>query len=121
LNQATSTPVGALGVVFLMDFCGTCRSCDLEEADALLEEADTRELFFAINFNHRYARPMRLASEAIRAGHLGEVVYARWRFGGEAGTSTHPHANLIETQCHGFDMPEYLCGPIQVEGPTVRR
>src|SRR5919107_24504 len=24
----------------------------------------------------------------------------------------HPHANLIETQCHGFDMLEHLCGRI---------
>ena len=26
--------------------------------------------------------------------------------------SAHPHANLIETQCHGFDQLENLCGPI---------
>jgi predicted dehydrogenase len=39
-------------------------------------------------------------------------VYATWRFGGEPGTSAHPHANLIETQCHGIDMLEQLCGPI---------
>lgn len=31
--------------------------------------------------------------------------------GGE-GSSDHPYANLIETQCHGFDMLEHLCGPI---------
>ena len=46
-------------------------------------------------------------------GELGEPVFATWRFGGEAGTSAHAHANLIETQCHGFDMLEYLCGPIE--------
>ena len=34
-----------------------------------------------------------------------------WRFGGE-GSSDHPHANLIETQCHAFDQLEWLCGPI---------
>ena len=39
-------------------------------------------------------------------------MFATWRFGGEAGTSAHPHANLIETQCHGLDMLEHLCGPI---------
>ena len=54
---------------------------------------------------------MRRAREAIEAGRLGDVVFATWRFGGE-GSSTHPHANLIETQCHGFDMLEHLCGPI---------
>ena len=30
---------------------------DLAEADRLLDEAAARDLFFAINFNHRYARP----------------------------------------------------------------
>ena len=53
-----------------------------------------------------------MAADAIRAGDLGELVFAIWRFGGEAGTSSHPHANLIETQCHGLDMLEHLCGPI---------
>jgi myo-inositol 2-dehydrogenase / D-chiro-inositol 1-dehydrogenase len=84
---------------------------DLEEADRLIEEAARRRLFFAINFNHRFARPVQLAHDAITAGRLGELVFATWRFGGE-GASEHPYANLIETQCHGFDMLEYLCGPI---------
>jgi predicted dehydrogenase len=84
---------------------------DLREADALLNEAAKRNLFFAINFNHRYARPVRMAHEAITMNRIGEIVFATWRFGGE-GRSDHPHANLIETQCHGFDMLEHLCGPI---------
>lgn len=85
---------------------------DLAEADALLEEARKRSLFFAINFNHRYAKPVQLAHEAIQSGRLGDLMFATWRFGGEGGGG-HPHANLIETQCHGFDMLEHLCGPIQ--------
>jgi predicted dehydrogenase len=85
---------------------------DLKEADTLLAEAEKRGLFFAINFNHRYAKPVQLARDAIKDGKLGELVFATWRFGGE-GPKGHPHANLIETQCHGFDMLEYLCGPIQ--------
>jgi myo-inositol 2-dehydrogenase / D-chiro-inositol 1-dehydrogenase len=85
---------------------------DLTQADTLLAEAEQRGLFFAINFNHRYARPVRLAAQAISEGRLGELTFATWRFGGEAGTSSHPFANLIETQCHGLDMLEYLCGPI---------
>lgn len=84
---------------------------DLGEADTLLAEAAKRDLFFAVNFNHRYAVPVRKAHDAILAGSLGPVVFASWRFGGE-GRSNHPHANLIETQCHGFDMLEWLCGPI---------
>jgi myo-inositol 2-dehydrogenase / D-chiro-inositol 1-dehydrogenase len=85
---------------------------DLDEADRLLAEAAGRRLFFAINFNHRYARPVQLAHEAMARGDLGPLTFATWRFGGEPGTSAHPHANLIETQCHGLDMLEHLCGPI---------
>lgn len=85
---------------------------NLQEADTLLQEARSRNLFFAINFNHRYARPVQMAYEAIQAGRLGPLMFATWRFGGD-GSSDHPHANLIETQCHGFDMLEHLCGSIE--------
>lgn len=83
----------------------------LEEADILLAEAAKRDLFFAINFNHRYSRPLQMARQAVDDGRVGELVFAVWRFGGE-GTSDHPYANLIETQCHAFDQLEWLCGPI---------
>jgi myo-inositol 2-dehydrogenase/D-chiro-inositol 1-dehydrogenase len=85
---------------------------DLAEAETLLAEAAAKDLFFAINFNHRYAKPVVMAHEAIRQGRLGEIVFAHWRFGGEGGLD-HPFNNLIETQCHGFDTLEHLCGPIE--------
>jgi myo-inositol 2-dehydrogenase/D-chiro-inositol 1-dehydrogenase len=85
---------------------------DLHEADILVNEAGKRDLFFAINFNHRYAKPVRLAKQAIDNGRLGEIVFSTWRFGGE-GSRDHVFNNLIETQCHGFDMLEHLCGPIE--------
>ena len=85
---------------------------DLAEADTLLQESAARNLFFAVNFNHRYARPVQRAKAAIDAGRLGDITFATWRFGGEGGAG-HPFGNLIETQCHGFDMLEYLCGPIK--------
>lgn len=85
---------------------------ELDECDALLKAAVARNLFFAINFNHRYAKPAQLAKAAIDAGRLGELVFATWRFGGEGSSAHDPFANLIETQCHGFDLLEYLCGPI---------
>lgn len=85
---------------------------DLSEADTLIEEAASRNLFFAIDFNHRHAKPIAMARAAIEEGRLGDIVFGSWRFGGE-GSSDHPHANLIETQCHGFDTLEYLCGPIR--------
>ncbi len=84
---------------------------DLAEADTLLNEAAARNLFFAINFNHRYAKPVQKAKDAIEARRLGDLTFATWRFGGDGGAG-HPFGNLIETQCHGFDMLEYLCGPI---------
>ena len=84
---------------------------ELAEAKTLTEAARQRDLFFAINFNHRYAKPLLLAKQAVDEGKLGELIFATWRFGGE-GESDHPHANLIETQCHAFDQLESLCGPI---------
>ncbi|MEV5967070.1 Gfo/Idh/MocA family oxidoreductase [Kribbella sp. NPDC051952] len=83
---------------------------DLAEADTLLTEAGDQ--FFAINFNHRYAEPVQRAKALIEAGEIGEPVFATWRFGGEANHGNSPHANLIETQCHGFDMLEHLVGNI---------
>jgi predicted dehydrogenase len=84
----------------------------LAEADELLAVADANEVFFTINFNHRFAEPVQRALAAIQTGALGDPVFATWRFGGEANVGESPHANLIETQCHGLDMLELLFGPI---------
>jgi len=84
---------------------------NLKQADTLLNEAEKQNLFFAINFNHRYAKPVQMAHKAIEEGHLGCLSFATWRFGGSGGNCPE-HENLIETQCHGFDMLEFLCGPI---------
>lgn len=84
---------------------------DLAEADRLLEAAAQRDLFFGIVFNHRYARPVQMAKQAIASGQLGELTFALWRFGGN-WQPDHPDMTLIESQCHGFDMLEYLYGSI---------
>lgn len=41
---------------------------DLDEADTLLAEADRQGTFFAVNFNHRYARAVQNAKRDIDAG-----------------------------------------------------
>lgn len=86
---------------------------DLAEADELLALAADRGAFFAINFNHRYAEPVARARAAIARADLGDLVFATWRFGGERNLAESRHANLIETQCHGFDLLENLAGPIR--------
>jgi len=85
---------------------------NLDEAEQLIAEAEQRELFFAINFNHRYASAVQQARRAVDDGLLGEIVHVTWRFGGEANPGSSPYRNLFETQCHGFDMLEHLAGPI---------
>lgn len=86
---------------------------DRKEAQILVEEAKKRNLFFAIDFNHRYSIPALMAKEDIDKGRLGDLIFASWRFGHGSGALDHPYLNLIEAQCHGLDLLEYLCGPIQ--------
>jgi len=84
----------------------------LEEADILLQAAEERSLFFAINFNHRYSCPIQMAHQHLASGELGQVSFAVWRFGGN-WQPDHPYMTLIESQCHGFDLLEYLLGPFE--------
>lgn len=62
-----------------------------------------------------------MARDAIQNGQLGQIAFATWRFGGSGGDCPE-HENLIETQCHGFDMLEIngLTGRLLIED-TVRR
>lgn len=55
---------------------------------------------------------MRLAADALGIGEPGRLMFVRWRLGGGPGTSSHPYATLIETQCHGLDLLEHLRRPI---------
>jgi predicted dehydrogenase len=86
---------------------------DLEEADAIVAAVAERGSFAALNFNHRFAEPVVRAKAALDAGELGDIVFTTWRFAGEPNFGAHPFGNLIETQCHGFDMLEHLVGPIR--------
>jgi len=84
----------------------------MNEANNLINEAKKRKLFFGINFNWHYSTPVKKAFEAIKKNKVGDINFISWRFGGTGGGGD-PHGNLIETQCHGFDMLEYLNGPIK--------
>ena len=84
----------------------------MNQADNLIKEAKKRKLFFGINFNWHYSTPVKKALEAIKKNKVGDINFISWRFGGGGGGGD-PHGNLIETQCHGFDMLEYLNGPIK--------
>ena len=84
----------------------------MQEAKKLLAEAKKRKLFFGINFNWRYSTPVTKAIKTIKENKLGDINFITWRFGGTGGGGD-PFGNIIETQCHGFDMLEYLNGPIK--------
>jgi len=84
----------------------------MQEAKKLLAEAKKRKLFFGINFNWRYSTPVSKAIKTIKENKLGDINFITWRFGGKGGGGD-PFGNIIETQCHGFDMLEYLNGPIK--------
>ena len=84
----------------------------MNQAENLIKEAKKRKLFFGINFNWHYSTPVKKAIEAIKKNKVGDINFISWRFGGVGGGGD-PHGNLIETQCHGFDMLEYLNGPIK--------
>ena len=84
----------------------------MNEANKLINEAKKRKLFFGINFNWRYSTPIRKAIKTIKENKLGDINFITWRFGGTGGGGD-PFGNIIETQCHGFDMLEYLNGPIK--------
>lgn len=87
----------------------------LEEAEQLVQKAEEKNLFFAIDFEQRYSIPCLKAKEAIMEGKLGTPVFAHWRFGHGWGSQfiDHPHTNLIEAQCHGINMLESLVSPME--------
>ena len=87
---------------------------ELNEAETMIAEAEKRGLFMGIDFNQRFSIPAQLAKKASEEGKLGDLNYAVWRFGhGWAPKMAHPHANLIEAQCHGMNFLEAFCGPIE--------
>lgn len=86
---------------------------ELAEARQLLEEANKRGLFFAIDFNHRYAEPALRAKELLDRGELGDPVFAAWRFSGNHDFDfEHPFIQLIESGCHGLDLLHHFLGPV---------
>ena len=87
---------------------------DLDESKRLVEAAESRNLFFAINFNHRYSEPFLRTKQLVESGEVGDIVFSSWRFGGNHDYKfDHPHIQLIETDCHGIDMLLHQVGNIE--------
>lgn len=70
-------------------------------------------MFLGINFIHRYAKPVQLAYRAIQDKRIGKLAFAIWKLGQYGVCRHHKYENVIETQCHGLDLLEYLCGEIE--------
>lgn len=87
---------------------------ELEQARTLLEIAARQDLFFAIDFNHRYSEPSLRARRLSEEGELGDVIFASWRFSGNHDFKLeHPHIQLIESDCHGIDLLMHHVGEIE--------
>lgn len=86
---------------------------DLKLAEKLTNEAEKKNVFFGINFIHRYAKPVQLAHKAIQDKRIGKIAFALWKLGQYGVCRNHTYENVIETQCHGLDLLEYLCGEIE--------
>lgn len=86
---------------------------ELEDAKNMIREAESKNLFFGIDFNQRFSIPSELAYQAVTEGKIGEINYIMWKFcHGWAGKMKHPYTNIIEAQCHGLNYMEAFCGPI---------
>ncbi len=85
---------------------------DLEQAEQLINMSLKRNLFCGVNFIHRYSKPIQMAYNAIQKGELGNIVYFNWKMGQYGSCKEKKYGNLIETQCHGLDLIEFLCGSI---------
>ena len=86
---------------------------DLQLAENIVNEAEKKNAFIGINFMHRYAKPVQMAYKAIEEHKIGKIAFAIWKLGQYGVCRNHIYENLIETQCHGIDMLEYLCGEIE--------
>lgn len=86
---------------------------DLKLADRLMNEAEKKNVFLGVNFIHRYAKPVQLAYDAIQDNKIGKIAFIVWKLGQYGVCRNHIYENLIETQCHGLDLLEYLCGEIE--------
>ena len=84
----------------------------LEEANQIVVEIEKENLFASINFMHRFGKPVQNAYNAIKKNKLGDIVFFIWKMEHEGSCNEHEFRNIIESQCHGIDLIEYLCGEI---------
>ena len=86
---------------------------DLKQADELVNTAIKKNLFCGVNFIHRYAKPVQMARSAITNNQIGNVLFFDWMMELYGSCKNFKYANLFDSQIHGLDMIEFLCGPIK--------
>lgn len=88
-------------------------SFSLAEGERLLQEIERTHTFVSINFMHRFGKPVQYAYKAIQKNKLGDPLIVLWKLEHQGSCADHEYRNLIESQCHGLDLIEHLCGEIE--------
>jgi predicted dehydrogenase len=96
----------------------------LEDSRAIAEATEASGLVTCVGFNYRQAPAVAYARQLIRSGALGRITNVRCRF--DAGYASSPEGprtwRFVKAQAgsgvlgdllsHGFDLAQYLVGPI---------
>ncbi len=86
---------------------------DLAEADTLLDEAERRDLFFAINFNHRYAEPV-AAGQGRRSTPVTSAIWCSPP-GGSAARRTRRHVAARQPDRDAVPRVRHARAPVRAD------
>jgi predicted dehydrogenase len=95
-----------------------------EELAPVIREADRKDVFVKVGFNHRFHPALLKAKEFVKAGALGKLMYVRGRYGhgGRLGYEKEWRANpeksgggeLIDQGVHLIDLSRWFLGDLDV-------